>query len=152
MARLLSNVLFRSIARAPETHSLRTMMVPGSFMRYSTTEPSDQDTHDDFKPTDKVSTSGVSLKDIVQKDVEENPVMIYMKGIPDSPMCGFSSLAVKVLNTYKVPLSARNILENPELKMPLKASVTGPHFHKYLSMGSSLEDLILFSACTSLES
>ncbi|KAF9599870.1 hypothetical protein IFM89_001816 [Coptis chinensis] len=62
------------------------MMVPGSIMRYSTTEPSDQGTHDDFKPTDK--------------DVEENPVMIYMKGIPDAPMCGFSSLAVKVMNTY----------------------------------------------------
>ncbi|URE44298.1 agenet domain containing protein [Musa troglodytarum] len=34
------------------------------------------------------------------KDVQSNPVMIYMKGLPDAPRCGFSALAVKVRRQY----------------------------------------------------
>jgi monothiol glutaredoxin len=34
------------------------------------------------------------------QDVKDNPVMLYMKGVPDFPQCGFSSLAVKVLKQY----------------------------------------------------
>ncbi|KAE8696110.1 Monothiol glutaredoxin-S15 [Hibiscus syriacus] len=73
-------------------------------------------------PTNKVQDSAaVSFKDIVEQDVKENPVMIYMKGVPDFPQCGFSSLADRVLKHYNIPLSARNILEDPELKSAVKA-------------------------------
>ena len=34
------------------------------------------------------------------QDIRENPVLIYMKGFPESPMCGFSALAVKVFQQY----------------------------------------------------
>lgn len=34
------------------------------------------------------------------QDVKENPVMLYMKGVPDAPRCGFSALAVRILNEY----------------------------------------------------
>jgi len=34
------------------------------------------------------------------QDVKDNPVMLYMKGVPDMPQCGFSSLAVRVLKHY----------------------------------------------------
>ncbi|XVF24844.1 hypothetical protein REPUB_Repub13aG0162700 [Reevesia pubescens] len=88
--------------------------------KYSTTVPSDPDTHEDFRPANKVQGSAVSLKDVVEQDVKENPVMIYMKGVPDFPQCGFSSLAVRVLKQYSIPLSARNILEDPELKNAVK--------------------------------
>ncbi|XP_028106702.1 monothiol glutaredoxin-S15, mitochondrial-like [Camellia sinensis] len=69
----------------------------GSFnhhgMRYSTTVPNYPDTHEDFMPTNKLQNSDLSLKDIVEQDVNDNPVTIYMKGVPDLPRCGFSSLA-----------------------------------------------------------
>ncbi|KAI3960581.1 hypothetical protein MKX01_003755, partial [Papaver californicum] len=72
--------------------------VSGSFcgegMQYSTIVPSDPDTHEDFRPTNKAANSDLSLKDV------ENLVMIYMKGVPDQPRCGFSSLAVRVPNEY----------------------------------------------------
>ncbi|CAL5394977.1 unnamed protein product [Camellia sinensis] len=94
-------------------------MAAGSFkhhgMRYSTTVPNYPDTHEDFMPTNKLQNSDLSLKDIVEQDVNDNPVMIYMKGVPDLPRCGFSSLA------ENVPLSARNILEDPELKNVIKS-------------------------------
>ncbi|CAL5413887.1 unnamed protein product [Camellia sinensis] len=91
-------------------------------------------THKDFRPTNKLESSGLSLKDIVEQDVKDNPVILYMKGVPDLSRCGFSSLAVRVLKEYSyygiltidmpfadVPLSARNILEDPELKNAVKA-------------------------------
>ncbi|GKV28189.1 hypothetical protein SLEP1_g37273 [Rubroshorea leprosula] len=53
----------------------------------------DPDTHEDFRPTNKLQGSTVSLKDVVEQDVKENPVMIYMKGVPEFPQCGFSLLA-----------------------------------------------------------
>ncbi|CAL5347744.1 unnamed protein product [Camellia sinensis] len=71
-------------------------------------------------------------------DVKDNAVILYMKGVPDLSRCGFSSLAVRVLKEYSyygiltidmpfadVPLSARNILEDPELKNAVKAYRTG---------------------------
>ncbi|GMN50058.1 hypothetical protein TIFTF001_019225 [Ficus carica] len=130
MARSLSNILFKGISGLPAARSGR--IVSGSFyqygMRYSST-PNEPDTHDDFKPTNKLESSGLSLKDVVEQDVKENPVMIYMKGVPDLPQCGFSSLAVRVLKHYDVPLSARNILENPELKSAVKAFSTKAMSH-----------------------
>ncbi|OVA20097.1 Glutaredoxin [Macleaya cordata] len=148
MARSLSNMLMKSMAGLPATHSMRTM-VSGPFfrdgMRYSTTVPSDPDTHEDFRPTNKVASSGLSLKDVVEQDIKENPVMIYMKGVPESPRCGFSSLAVRVLQEYKVPLSARNILEDQELKTAVKAFSHWPTFPQIFIKGEFLggSDIIL---------
>ncbi|KAL5210178.1 hypothetical protein ABZP36_005801, partial [Zizania latifolia] len=70
------------------------------------------DTHQDFQPTSK--SSSMSFNDLVQ-DIKENLVLIYMKGYPDAPRCGFSALAVKVLQRYDIPISARDILGDPKL-------------------------------------
>uniref|UniRef100_A0A2N9G2J0 Glutaredoxin domain-containing protein n=1 Tax=Fagus sylvatica TaxID=28930 RepID=A0A2N9G2J0_FAGSY len=121
----------------------------GSFyhngMRYSTTVPNDPDTHEDFKPTNKLDSSGLSLNDVVEQDVKDNPVMIYMKGVPDFPQCGFSSLAVRVLKQYDVPLSARNILEDPELKSAVKTFSHWPTFPQIFIKGEFIggSDIIL---------
>ncbi|XP_018827598.1 monothiol glutaredoxin-S15, mitochondrial isoform X1 [Juglans regia] len=144
MARLLSSMMLKGIA---VSRSSRT--VCGSFyhngMRYSTTVPSDPDTHEDFRPTNKLESSPLSLKDVVEQDVKENPVMIYMKGVPEFPQCGFSSLAVRVLKQYNVPLSARNILENPELKSAVKSFSNWPTFPQIFIKGEFIggSDIIL---------
>ncbi|KAJ1271442.1 hypothetical protein BS78_06G129200 [Paspalum vaginatum] len=64
----------------------------------------DPDTHQDFEP--KSRSSDVSLHGIVAQDIKENPVLIYMKGFPESLMCGFSALAV-ILQQYGVPICGR---------------------------------------------
>ncbi|KAL3742421.1 hypothetical protein ACJRO7_017834 [Eucalyptus globulus] len=137
MARALSNLLLKGITGSPAGGSNR--MASASFiqrgMRYSTTVPNDPDTHDDFKPMDKFQDSATSLKDVVEQDVKENPVMIYMKGVPEFPQCGFSSLAVRVLKHYNVPLNARNILENAELKSAVKAFSHWPTFPQIFIKG-----------------
>ena len=112
---------------------------------FSTTVPSDPDTHEDFRPTSKLESSGLSLENIVEQDVKENPVMIYMKGVPELPRCGFSSLAVRVLKEYSVPISARNILEDPELKNAVKAFSHWPTFPQIFINGEFIggSDIIL---------
>ncbi|OEL35107.1 Monothiol glutaredoxin-S4, mitochondrial, partial [Dichanthelium oligosanthes] len=77
------------------------------------------DTHQDFEPMSK--SSNTSLQDIVAQDIRENPVLIYMKGFPESPMCGFSALAVKVFQQYDAPISGRDILGDLRLKEAVKA-------------------------------
>ncbi|XVF86511.1 hypothetical protein PTKIN_Ptkin18bG0046800 [Pterospermum kingtungense] len=147
MARFLSNTIFKGIATFPATRSSKNVV--GSFYenwsRYSRTVPSDPDTHEDFRPANKVHGSAVSLKDVVEQDVKENPVMIYMKGVPDFPQCGFSSLAVRVLKHYNIPLSARNILEDPELKSAVKAVSHWPTFPQIFIKGEFIggSDIIL---------
>ncbi|RZB84718.1 Monothiol glutaredoxin-S15, mitochondrial isoform B [Glycine soja] len=114
-------------------------------MRYFATVSNDPDTHDDFKPANKLENSNISLADVIEQDVKDNPVMIYMKGVPDFPLCGFSSLAVRVLQQYDVPLSARNILEDPELKNAVKAFSNWPTFPQVFIKGEFIggSDIVL---------
>ncbi|XP_039000349.1 monothiol glutaredoxin-S15, mitochondrial-like [Hibiscus syriacus] len=116
MARLLSsNTLLRAIATLPAARS--NINVIGSFyqngLKYSTV-PREPDINDEFRLTNKVQDSAaVSFKDIVEQDVKENPVMIYINGVPDFPQCGFSSLVVRVYS-FKCK-------KYPELKSAIKA-------------------------------
>nr|CAD1842998.1 unnamed protein product [Ananas comosus var. bracteatus] len=94
-------------------------------------------------PTNK--SSGISLQDIVRRDVKENPVFIYMKGLPDAPRCGFSALAVKVMQQYSVPIRARDILGDPKLKESVKAFTNWPTFPQIFIKGEFVggSDIIL---------
>ena len=65
----------------------------------------------------------MSALERIKKQVEENPVMIYMKGTPDMPMCGFSSRTVDVLKQcgkkfayVKVILDSEIMQELPNFK------------------------------------
>ncbi|XP_074565289.1 monothiol glutaredoxin-S4, mitochondrial-like [Curcuma longa] len=109
---------------------------------YPTKITSDPDTHEDFQPTNK---STGSLLDIVEKDVKESPVMIYMKGLPGAPRCGFSALAVKVLQQYDVPIKARDILGDLKLKESVKAYTNWPTFPQVFIKGEFVggSDIVL---------
>ncbi|KAL8167060.1 hypothetical protein V2J09_008559 [Rumex salicifolius] len=148
MARALSSILFKGLTRHP-AGPLCTTQVAGrlyqSGKQFSTKLPDDSDTHEDFKPTSKVKSSDLSVKDIVEQDVKENPVMIYMKGVPEYPRCGFSSLAVRVLKEYNVPIGARNILEDAELKNAVKEVSNWPTFPQIFIKGEFVggSDIVL---------
>ena len=55
------------------------------------------------------------IKDNNSKD----PVVLYMKGNPTFPQCGFSSTVVQILNLYKVEYKAINVLEDPNIRIQL---------------------------------
>ncbi|KAL6495723.1 Monothiol glutaredoxin-S15, mitochondrial [Orobanche gracilis] len=145
MARSLPNIINKGIAAFPAASSTASRSFYHGILRFSTTVPNDPDTHEDFRPSNKTQNSGPSLKEIVEKDVKENPIMIYMKGMPEYPQCGFSALAVRVLQEYHVPLSARNILKDFDIKDAVKAYSHWPTFPQIFVNGEFVggSDIIL---------
>lgn len=59
------------------------------------------------------------FKDI-QHNIDENAVVLFMKGSPNFPQCGFSAAVVQVLNHFGVAFKGINVLENDELRQGIK--------------------------------
>ena len=81
-----------------------------------------QDSHDDFKPKKKVDVpEGLSeVLKLIDTQVKENPIMLYMKGTPARPQCGFSMQAVRILNALGVEFSSVNVLDHPLIRQEIK--------------------------------
>ena len=61
----------------------------------------------------------MTLKEQIVNDIENTPIMLYMKGTKEQPMCGFSSKVVNILNSHSVVFQDVNILEDPEIRQRL---------------------------------
>jgi monothiol glutaredoxin len=61
----------------------------------------------------------MELKEQIINDIKNNPVILYMKGTQDMPMCGFSNSVVQVLSQHGVEFKDVNVLENPEIRVKL---------------------------------
>lgn len=68
----------------------------------------------------------MGIKEQIQDDVTKNKVIIYMKGTPESPQCGFSAKVAGILQSHSVPFAARNILDDPELRQGIKDFTNWP--------------------------
>lgn len=55
-------------------------------------------------------------KEVLQKLVTTNKVVVFMKGNPEAPRCGFSNAVVQVLRMHGVQYDAHDVLENDELR------------------------------------
>ncbi|GIW43677.1 MAG: glutaredoxin [Candidatus Binatia bacterium] len=56
----------------------------------------------------------------IEQEIRENKVIIYMKGSPTFPMCGFSAAAVECLKQYGYPFAHVDVLEDPEKREAIK--------------------------------
>lgn len=56
----------------------------------------------------------------ITREINDNPVMLYMKGTPMFPQCGFSSRVVQILNHMGVKYGSANVLEDPSLRDGIK--------------------------------
>ena len=61
----------------------------------------------------------MDLKDKIINDINNNPIILYMKGTKEMPMCGFSNSVVQVLNHYGVDYKDINVLEDPQIRVKL---------------------------------
>ena len=68
----------------------------------------------------------MELKEQIIQDIENNHVILYMKGTKEMPMCGFSATVVNVLNTHSVVFQDVNILEDPEIRVKLSEHSNWP--------------------------
>lgn len=64
----------------------------------------------------------------IQQQISENPVLIYMKGSPQFPSCGFSARAVQALIQSKVPFGYVDILQNPDIRSEMPKFANWPTF------------------------
>src|SRR5436853_5731376 len=66
------------------------------------------------------------MRDAIQKAIDENHVLLFMKGNPDQPACGFSARTVAMLQTLGQPFAAVDILPDPRIRQELSALSNWP--------------------------
>ena len=64
--------------------------------------------------------STTSVQDDIKSLVSQNDVMLFMKGTPQFPQCGFSSAVVQILDYLGVGFNSQNVLESDELRNGIK--------------------------------
>ncbi|HET7370188.1 MAG TPA: Grx4 family monothiol glutaredoxin [Gammaproteobacteria bacterium] len=64
----------------------------------------------------------------IKKQIADNPVLLYMKGTPDFPQCGFSAQTVQAMKLCEAEFAYVNILEEPEIRSTLKEVSNWPTF------------------------
>jgi monothiol glutaredoxin len=66
------------------------------------------------------------IRTFLQEAIDENPVMLFMKGTPDQPACGFSMRSSAALNALGVRYAALDILPDPRIRQELSALSNWP--------------------------
>lgn len=69
-----------------------------------------------------------STHEKIRKQIEDNPVIIYMKGTPEAPECGFSAKAAKLLGSTGCALAYVNVLQSPFIYERLPSFSNFPTF------------------------
>ena len=64
--------------------------------------------------------SDQSVQADIKSKVDANPVMLFMKGTPQFPQCGFSSVVVQILDHLGVDYASENVLESDDLRHGIK--------------------------------
>src|SRR5918998_5817887 len=59
------------------------------------------------------------IRDAIQSAIDENPVILFMKGTPEAPACGFSARTAGALQALGAPFAAVDILPDPRIRQEL---------------------------------
>ncbi len=66
------------------------------------------------------------VQDRIRQTVTENPVVLFMKGTPDFPMCGFSGQVAQILDYVGVDYKGVNVLEDADVRQGIKDYANWP--------------------------
>jgi monothiol glutaredoxin len=66
--------------------------------------------------------------DRIKQTVHDNPIVLFMKGTPQFPMCGFSSRTAQALKSVNAQFASVNVLEDPEVRSNLPRYSNWPTF------------------------
>lgn len=69
-----------------------------------------------------------TTEEIIRRQIAENPVLLYMKGTPDAPECGFSGKAIAAIKTTGTDLAFVNVLKAPFIRERLPSFSGWPTF------------------------
>jgi len=70
----------------------------------------------------------------IQKQVDSSAIVIYMKGTPQFPQCGFSARASQTLASTGVEFAFVNVFEDQEVFQSYQILLIGQHSHKFISI------------------
>jgi monothiol glutaredoxin len=74
------------------------------------------------------------IRSAIEEAIAENEVILFMKGTPDAPRCGFSARTVQMMESLNVPFAAVDILPDPRIRQELSGISNWPTipqlFHK----------------------
>ena len=62
----------------------------------------------------------MSIQDDIKNMIETNNIVLFMKGTPDFPQCGFSGKVVQILKSYDADFTGVNVLIDPEMRQGIK--------------------------------
>jgi len=65
---------------------------------------------------------------LIKQQIGENPIILYMKGSPEAPKCGFSARAVQILKACGAQFASIDILDNPDIRQTLPSYANWPTF------------------------
>lgn len=74
----------------------------------------------------------------IKQQIEGNPCLLYMKGSPSFPQCGFSGQVVHILKLCKAQFAYVNVLENPDIRQTLPTYANWPTFPQLYLNGELL--------------
>ena len=110
------------LASNPQVTSMQSIKNSPLFQRHSQRHfSSSDDSHNDFAPKRKVvSDDQDKALEMIKEHVTNNKIMLYMKGNPSMPMCGFSATVVQVLKAEGVDFASVNVLDYPSIREGVK--------------------------------
>ncbi|MGC6404053.1 MAG: Grx4 family monothiol glutaredoxin [Candidatus Comchoanobacterales bacterium] len=79
-----------------------------------------------IQTSSKPSQSKQTIETTIQNYITQDAVVLFMKGTPDAPMCGFSSVVAQVLKSMNVPFQSYNVLEDDALRQGIKTFSNWP--------------------------
>ena len=62
----------------------------------------------------------IDITNLIEKEINENEVVLFMKGTPVFPMCGFSAAVVQILSNLGIKYNTVNVLESDEMREGIK--------------------------------
>ena len=68
----------------------------------------------------------MSIQDWIKNEVDTNDVVLFMKGTPNFPQCGFSGQVVQILDYVGAPYKGINVLEDDDLRQGIKEFTNWP--------------------------
>lgn len=77
----------------------------------------------------------MSTKETILKQIADNPILLYMKGVPTAPECGFSGKTVEILNATKIPFAYVDVLRAPFIRDRLPSVSKWPTFPQLFVKG-----------------
>jgi len=66
------------------------------------------------------------IRDAIQEAISQHKLILFMKGTPEAPACGFSARTVAILQSLEVPFAAVDILPDPRIRQELSAISNWP--------------------------